>query len=57
VTEWLTVTQPVVGHGSERKSCFSFYSIWSFWRVTTFLFRVMGRKFHTEIFDSSWGTC
>jgi len=58
VTEWLTFTQPAVGHESERKSCFFFCSIWPSWRVTSFLFQVLGRKFHTELFDSSfWGIC
>jgi hypothetical protein len=34
------------------KSCFSICSIWPFGTVTSFFLHVMGRKFHTEIFDS-----
>jgi hypothetical protein len=41
-----------------EKKLFSICSILSFWTVTSSILQVVGRKFHTGIFDSPFrGTC
>ena len=49
---WPIATRPVVVRGSGRKSSFSTCWTWPLSTVTSFYLHAVGRKFHTEIFDS-----
>jgi len=49
---WPIATRPAVEHGSGQKSSFSTCWTWLLSTVTPFYLHAVGRKFHTEIFDS-----
>jgi len=49
---WPIATQPAVEHGSGHKSSFSTCWTWPLSTVTSFYLHVVGKKSHTEIFNS-----